>query len=517
MEEADTGAAAAATGTIRSQSSLDTDGSRSDGSPSGGPHGQQQQAPPQIPGHYWDPDKRRYFRIVLAKNATESSRQFTRSAIRDRTSEQSNQRAALHLRARTLQRAHRASRQQAHSAYSSLPLLLADRDMGMRFSECRTFEAMFSYLRRRSQLRMADIETPPSSGGQTTQPRQDLLASAQQNTALRPLPVQADAADGELPATQGPAPLAGIAHFGYNALSGSLALAKLDGTVRIVQTEMNDQDEIVLNTRRRPRLIGRHQSVISSLLFDRFGDSQIVAVSTLGTQLSSGELCIYHSPLQADDADESGSAETFREERFKPRKTVAMWSSAQGITYVLRDWHRFNTTAHFLSMPSRSDVLAVEFDSETPELLYNATRAGGIYAYDLRNYSGMRPAAQMIPPPSPNVGVTSMVSVGTQLLAASLDGEIRLWDTRAAHQPLATLSGASNASRAVTVQAIHGAIALAATDDGWFRTWSLRTGGLLGAWQTGMPTGLASCARWDGSVGVWVSDAQGLSHYTSLA
>nr|KAJ3419593.1 hypothetical protein HK105_006760 [Polyrhizophydium stewartii] len=282
-------------------------------------------------------------------------------------------------------------------------------------------------------------------------------------------------------------------------------------------------------------------------------DTALCSVSTLGTQLSSGELCIYHSPLQADDADESGSAETcepcnaradptglnltvrsstraVREERFKPRKTVAMWSSAlqpaasrafaigaQGITYVLRDWHRFNTTAHFLSMPSRSDVLAVEFDSETPELLYNATRAGGIYAYDLRNYSGMRPAAQMIPPPSPNVGVTSMVSVGTQLLAASLDGEIRLWDTRAAHQPLATLSGASNASRAVTVQAIHGAIALAATDDGWFRTWSLRTGGLLGAWQTGMPTGLASCARWDGSVGVWVSDAQGLSHYTSLA
>ncbi|KAI8929549.1 hypothetical protein BC831DRAFT_274604 [Entophlyctis helioformis] len=561
-----------------------------------------------IPGYVFDAGRKRFFKIVRDSHATDVSQAHSRSAVRDRSTQAANLASLSTLQAQTKTQIRLASRQIPTASYSSMPLFLHDRELGQRPAEpatvsaSRAWDTMFSKLRLQCRLTLnaSDgqltphlsplsrstpvLDSPHSPAAsrhmrarrsswqarllQQPSPTSPAVSPSRPSTPTVSVPAQL----ASQPSPQSPSATLSISSFRINTVSRTLALCRSDGTVRAYQLERDPQhDTFVPSLTARPRLVGRHQSQVSSVLVETWDTTQIIAVTTLGTELTSGELCIYASPSdQQPDSAHSRQSDSLREQRFTPRKTVSMWSctmqpagsralaiaGASGVTYVLSNWEHAITAVQFLSMPTKSDVFSLAFDSDHVHMLYSGTRGGGIYGYDLRAYSGVRPARELIAPTSagphlPPSPITSLVSLGSHacqpgggasvaggvVLSARLDGQIVVWDMRWTGSPLMVLGGASNSSRSVHLdvavaptaspvfdddhvpsgETVPGAVVLAATDDGWFRSWSLVTGNLLCAWQTGaLPGAIGGAVQWDGGCGAWVSDGDSVSHYTSI-
>ncbi|KAH6594084.1 hypothetical protein BASA61_004116 [Batrachochytrium salamandrivorans] len=474
---------------------------------------------PAIPGFHYDLHKKRYFKIVQDKHATSShSQRYSHGMLTSQSINIMQQEAALDMSAHAISKMRSINRmnRSISTIYSSMPLMILDREIGTRISKCLIYECHYSQLR----IRFRQLAT-------------EGIGLAFPHS---------------------------ISHFSVDPVTQHAVVAHSDGRIGSFQFDIHSKNypnmAIVPGS---SRVLSRKIPHMASLLVRSFGSTVVVAIPTLGDALETGHLRVFTVFQGSDPVSESLPSES-RDRRipvnptheylYTPNRRTEYRCSAldtmftcslavggsNGIMQIFKDFALDSTHLRTISLPSRADVMSVCFDGYTPHLLYNGSRRGEIRAYDLRS-NARSPLAF-----GPDVlnAVTSLISPASsdsvstnqakrydhpnQLISSSADGHIVMWDIRAPRLPLLEFqaplgcrgeNGWFGSSSSVTVA--HGSVVVAITDNGeWMRSWSLRNGALLGSWRTNRLKDHTSSVHFDGDLGVWMSNGSTFTHYSGI-
>ncbi|KAI9204380.1 WD40-repeat-containing domain protein [Polychytrium aggregatum] len=407
---------------------------------------------PQIPGYYYDPEKKRFFKSLPTALAV--APQACASLAKSEASRNADAEQAQRIeRIRQKNREHGLlSRLSPGYSYAGLVHLMSDRESGIQTGPFAGHiqEVSMKRLRHRAILpRVAAL--PPHRSSSIT------------DIALHPYRT----------------------HLCVGYANGDLSISSLkireDGNI----------DENCLNKAYR-----QGSSRITSLRYLPFQDQSIVIATDLGGSQSPGTAVVYSCSLSCEEAAGIVAPGPRLLHRFTPSKGSLFACATNSVNreifavggsgraYVIRGWTV--SSPHPVSLfVKKSDVLAQSFD-ETGNLLCSGCRSGNIFWHDLRGRIDQ--SANAMSDMGHDSAICHLEVVGpTGLYSSAMNGSIKQWDVRWTRSPVLEFQGNVNSHTKQNFELDDsGSTLVSVGQDKHLRIWSTRTGQLLAQKSTGV-------------------------------
>ncbi|KAJ3166039.1 hypothetical protein HDU88_003582 [Geranomyces variabilis] len=426
----------------------------------------------QIPGYYYDAEKNRYFKILPNKSGS-SSNQYTVGAIKEKEAAVEREHVAATFRQKQREQLLPRKRNQPTYLHTHLSSFLRERESSpflFQTSElpqkARAMESMMKYLRVRSTLKDAGGQFEGAgfvmqSGDITdfqVHPFLNEVCVGRTDGSVRLLKFQSSAAeDGAPPVIEQSTSL--LAQQEVSEITSiTWGHCERGGTSTVVATTLGEGG--------RPGSVHafRYRSPMDGRMFD---------LDPLSYRLVTSKMSVFCSAVNSQQANQGECV-------------IAI--GTEGKAVVIKDWEDRNggTVLRHIPISDKSHVLSQEFD-ETGTLLFNGCRNGRIHNCDLRervtsstfNLSPGQGDVTFTGSHRSSVCTLKAIS-SNRLVSAAMNGSIYMWDLRNTRSPLLELAGQVNTHTKVNFAIDdYESTLVAAGEDRYMRTWSLRTGDLL--------------------------------------